>query len=231
MNGRPVPLVAAHRGASRAEKENTLVAFSRAVEMGADMVELDVRLSADEALVVHHDPVIAGLGAIPDLKLGALPEHVPTLAASLDACASLLVNIEIKSDPDEPGYDPEHRLTRLVVQSLLIDPRRNRYIVSSFDRAVIDLVKELDPGMATGYLYNVSARPGRIVEACVKGGHKAIHPYHRPLSRRTVDQAREAGLDVNVWTVDDPGRMQTLADWGVSAVITNVPDVAIRLFH
>jgi glycerophosphoryl diester phosphodiesterase len=227
VQNKPVPLIAAHRGASRAARENTVEAFARAVEMQADMVELDVRLSADGQLVVHHDPEVHGLGPIAGLRAHELPPHIPTLAVALDACASLQVNIEIKSDPDEPGYDPRHRLTRLVVESLRNDHRRQRYIVSSFDREVIDLVKELDPEMATGFLYSVSTRPGRIVEACVRDGHQAVHPYHRPLVRRTVEQAIEAGLQVNVWTVDEPGRMLLLADWGVSVIITNVPDVAI----
>ncbi len=228
MQNKPAPLIAAHRGASRAERENTVEAFARAVEMQADMVELDVRLSADHQLVVHHDPEVHGLGPIAGLCADELPPYVPTLAAALDACASLQVNVEIKSDPDEPGYDPHHRLTRLVVESLRNDRRGQRYIVSSFDRVVIDLVKELDPEMATGFLYNVSTRPGRIVEACLRDGHQAIHPSYRPLVRRTVEQAIEAGLQVNVWTVDDPGRMRLLADWGASAIITNVPDVAIQ---
>jgi glycerophosphoryl diester phosphodiesterase len=220
------PLIAAHRGASKAERENTLAAFRLAESLGADMVELDVRLSADQHLVVHHDAVVEGLGPIVELRAADLPPHVPTLAESLEACGAMHVNIEIKSDRDEPGYDTTHRLTRLVVELLAADPRKGRYIVSSFDRSVIDLYKELDPAMATGFLYSVSARPGRVIDACVRDGHQAIHPYHVPLIRRTVEQASEAGLAVNVWTVDDPDRMRALASWGVSALITNVPDVA-----
>ena len=231
MNVSEVPLIAAHRGASRAERENTVAAFAAAVAMRADMIELDVRLSADDQMIVHHDPVIKGLGAICDLRSADVPQYVPTLAAALDACGDLQVNIEIKSDSDEPGYDPHHQLTRALVDSLRADPRRNRYIISSFDRTVIDLVKELDPQLSTGFLYSVSTRPGKIVESCARDHHQAIHPYHRPLVRKTVDQAREAGLAVNVWTVDDPNRMLTLAGWGVSALITNVPDVAGRVLR
>jgi glycerophosphoryl diester phosphodiesterase len=221
-----MPLIAAHRGASKAETENTVAAFTRAVEMGADMVELDVRLTADEVMVVHHDPVIEGLGPISNLTAGKLPPHVPTLAAALDACAALQVNIEIKSDPSEPGYDPTHKLTNLVMAALKSDVRRTGYIISSFDRAVVDLVRSIDPTIATGFLYSFSARPGRLIESCVNSGYQAIHPHHVPLTKRTVAIANEAGLAVNTWTVDDPDRMKILAKWGVSTVITNVPDVA-----
>jgi glycerophosphoryl diester phosphodiesterase len=222
------PLIAAHRGASKAERENTVAAFRSAVSMGADMIELDVRMTADQQMVVHHDPVIQGVGSICTLAAADLPSYVPKLSESLDACGSLRVNIEIKSDKGEPDYDASHRLTQAVVALLANDARRDRYIVSSFDRSVIDLYRELDPGMATGFLYSISTRPGKLIEACVRDGHVAIHPHHVALTKGTVRDAHEAGLAVNTWTVDDPERMQTLAKWGVSAIITNVPDLAMK---
>jgi glycerophosphoryl diester phosphodiesterase len=220
------PLIAAHRGASKAEKENTIAAFTRAVEMGADMVELDVRLTLDHVMVIHHDPIITGLGAIATLRAAELPADVTTLAAALDACGLLRVNIEIKSDPTEPGYDPEHRLTHLVMDLLKSDSRCDRFIISSFDRAVVDLCRTLDPHLATGFLYTFSTRPGRLIESCAKSGYQAIHPHHVSLTPRTVNIAQDAGLAVNTWTVDDADRMRTLAKWGVQTIITNVPDIA-----
>src|SRR4051812_33810066 len=86
--------VIAHRGASKAERENTLGAFRRARAMGADAVELDVRRTVDGVLVVHHDPLPA-----------ELTPHVPTLGDALDACTGMWVNVEIKNDPDEPDFD------------------------------------------------------------------------------------------------------------------------------
>jgi glycerophosphoryl diester phosphodiesterase len=231
MSAVPTPLIAAHRGASKAQRENTVSAFETAVAMGADMIELDVRWTADKQLVVHHDPVIEGLGPICKSTAAELPKHVPTLDAALDACGLLQVNVEIKSDPSEPDYDPDHGLTRAVMALLATDLRRSRYIVSSFDRAVIDLVRERLPTMATGFLYSFSARPGKLVDMCVRDGHVALHPHHVALTRNTVRMAREADLAVNTWTVDDPGRMRTLAAWGVSTIITNVPDVARATFE
>ena len=98
--------VIAHRGASRAERENTLAAFRRAGEMGADAVELDVRRTADGVLVVHHNPGLDDGRVIATMQHGELPAHVPTLTDALDACAGMWVNVEIKNDPTEPDFDP-----------------------------------------------------------------------------------------------------------------------------
>src|SRR5439155_979681 len=88
-----------HRGANRLARENTLEAFARAIELGADGVELDVHRTADGALVVHHDAAAPGFGSIAEAPLGAvraaLP-HVPTLDEALDTCVGSLVNIEVK---------------------------------------------------------------------------------------------------------------------------------------
>ncbi|HEX4220203.1 MAG TPA: glycerophosphodiester phosphodiesterase family protein, partial [Acidimicrobiales bacterium] len=87
--------VQAHRGSpdpSSGVLENTIEAFLRAARLGADGVELDVRLTRDGALAVHHDPVIPGAGPIADLAVGQLPGHVPLLDAVLDACTWLTVN-------------------------------------------------------------------------------------------------------------------------------------------
>ncbi len=181
-------------------------------------------------MIVHHDPVVAGLGPICQRTVAELPGYVPILSAALDACQQLQVNVEIKSDPKEPDYDETHGLTRAVVAALATDVRRDRYIISSFDREVVNLVKELAPDLATGFLYSMTARPAQLIQRCVADGHVAIHPHHLALTQRTVKLALEAGLAVNTWTVDDPDRMQTLAKWGVSTVITNVPDVARDAF-
>ena len=97
----------AHRGASRAERENTVAGVPPGGEMGSDAVELDVRRTADGVLVVHHDPDLAD-GRV-DRRPAAppiCPPTCPTLDAALDACAGMWVNVEIKNDPDEPDFDP-----------------------------------------------------------------------------------------------------------------------------
>ena len=140
-NDQEMTLVIAHRGASRAERENTIAAFVRAVEMGADGIELDVRRTADDVLVVHHDAVLGDGRAVCRVRAGELPDHVPTLSAALDACAGAFVNVEIKNDPSEPDFDP----TEWAAHRTLIELGRRgadaRWLVSSFRLETVDLVR------------------------------------------------------------------------------------------
>src|SRR5271155_1986014 len=98
--------VFAHRGCTQGFRENTVDAFAEARRLGADGVELDVRLTADGALAVHHDAEIPGVGTIAELEVADLPVHVPLLADVLAVCEGMVVNVEIKNAPQDPGWDP-----------------------------------------------------------------------------------------------------------------------------
>ena len=125
-------LVIAHRGASRAEPENTVAAFRRAVEMGAEGIELDVRRTADDALVVHHDAALADGRVICETVVSELPDHVPSLSVALDACDGAFVNVEIKNDPSEPDFDPTEWVAHRTVLELGTRDAGPRWLVSSF---------------------------------------------------------------------------------------------------
>ena len=225
-----MPLIVAHRGASKAERENTLEAFATAGRMGADMVELDVRRTADGALVIHHDPTVDGR-AIIDMRADELPSYIPGLSDSLDACAGMQVNIEIKNDAGEPDHDPDQEVARKVAALLAERGDSDRMLISSFDRATINAVKRADPGLRTGYLFMIPELVnGVTLDAFVTGvaaeGHEALHPHRRAATPELVDAAHAVGLAVNVWTVDNPDVLVLLRDLGVDALITNVPDLA-----
>jgi glycerophosphoryl diester phosphodiesterase len=109
-------------------------------------------------------------------------------------------------------------------------PGRDEVIVSSFNLATIDRVRELDPSIPTAFL--VMHGPdddviGRIVDRTRRHGHGAVNPHHAGVTPRLIELAHAAGLAVHTWTVDDPDRMRQLRDLGVDSIITNVPDVAI----
>ena len=106
--------VYAHRGCTEGFVENTLEAFAEARRLGADGVELDVRLTADGALAVHHDAEIPGIGVIGRLAVADLPVHVPLLGDVLGACEGLEVNIEIKNAPGDPACDPTEAVAALI---------------------------------------------------------------------------------------------------------------------
>ncbi len=219
-------MILAHRGASRVATENTLEAFREARRLGADGVELDVRSSADGALVVHHDVEIVGLGPIASLRVTDLPAHVPLLAAAIDACGDLIVDVELKDLPGEPGYDPGHPLARRVAQFVVEQGLTGRVVVSSFDLLALDAAVAAGPGLATGWLTPRWFNQADALEALLGRGHGALHPHHEGVTDTLVAAAHEAGISVTTWTVDDPDRIRWLVSAGVDAIISNVPDVA-----
>ena len=219
--------VIAHRGASVAAPENTVEAFRLARELGAERVELDARRTADGYIVVHHDALLPDGRAILGLARAALPGYICDLAAALDACAGTSVNIEIKNSPDEPDFDPDESVAAGVVAEVRRRGSQASTLISSFHRPTIERVRALDPQVATALLFERPVGSWRALAADVRSaGHAALHPWDPLVDAALVDAARENGLAVNVWTVDDPGRMAQLIDLGVGGLCTNVPDVA-----
>ena len=220
-----VTLVIAHRGASRAEPENTIRAFERAVEMGADGVELDVRRTVDDHLVVHHDAHLPDGRAICHTARADLPASIPELTAALDACAGIAVNIEIKNDPRDPDHDPSDRVVERVARDL--GPGSARWLVSSFRWETVVRCRELLPDVRTAFL--TSTLDPDTIDRTAALGHDAIHPWDRVVDEAAIRHAHSLGLAVNVWTCDDPDRMRDLMAWGVDGICTNVPDVALEV--
>lgn len=221
------PLVIAHRGASQARRENTVEAFREAGRMGADMVELDVRRTADGALAIHHDATLNDGRELKDVTFAELPEWVPDLAGALDACAGMDVNIEIKNWPADVDFDPDDAVATAVVDLVVARGCADRVLVSSFNLMTIDRVRARDAGVPTAWLTGGAIDPAVAIETAVAGGHVALHPHVRTVTPEGVAAAHEAGLAVNAWTVDDPDTMVRLAEWGVDGIVTNVPDVAL----
>jgi glycerophosphoryl diester phosphodiesterase len=209
-----VTSIFAHRGASSVEPENTIAAFVRARELGADGVELDVRRHETGVLAIAHDPVFGA----------PLAPSVPDLATALDACEGMTVNIEIKNYPGDPDFDEKESLAELVVELLHARDRRDDVFVSSFGIRCIDRVRALDQSISTAFL--VMHAPdddviGRIIDRTVRNGHGGVNPHHVGVTPHLVELAHAAGITVNPWTVDEPARIRELADWGVDRIITN----------
>lgn len=224
---RPLPAVWGHRGASRARPENTVEAFLEARAQGADGIELDVRRSADNALVVHHDAELADGRLIKNLTVGDLPPDVPLLAAALDACAGLdTINIEIKNIEVDADFDPTEYLAGSVAALVADRALHARVLVSSFSLATIDRVAKLDPDIRCGYLASPRWSQDEALARAIDHGHAAFHPHQLAVNAALVEAAHNHGLVVNTWTVDDPERMLWLAGVGVDALITNDPALA-----
>ena len=213
--------VFAHRGFTAGFRENTIAAFAEARARGADGVELDVRRSADGALVVHHDAVIDGLGAICELGVRDLPEYVPLLDAALASCDGMTVNVEIKNVPQDPGFEPDHAIAAAVAAAIRDAGFTERVVVSSFNPATVDAVQAADGALAVGWLLAPGADARAALPVAAARGYSALHPYVLGVDAALVQQAHEAGLSVNTWTVNDPADLRTMVGLGADVVITD----------
>jgi glycerophosphoryl diester phosphodiesterase len=215
-------LVLAHRGANRLAPENTVAAMARAVELGADGVELDVHRSADGQLVVRHDAETP-VGALGDLTLAEIRDGlagVPTLAEVLDVCRGRLVNVEVK--------DPDPRAAEALVALLGQRNGADDVLVSSFDLRTVDRVHEAAPQVPSGLL-SFGLDVFEALATAEAHGHHALHPDVWTLLQADVAgltrQAHDGGMAVNVWTVNEADDLRRLRDAGVDAVITDAADL------
>ncbi len=232
----PIPLILGHRGASHAAPQNTIEAFTLAGAMGADGIELDVHVSADGVLVVHHDADLAGLGLSKEFRFAEIREahpSVPTLDEVFDACSGMqLINVEMKCCAWDPDADPQRAVARGVAELIT---RRNAYhqvSVSSFDLAMLDDFRAMDVRFETGWLTS-GLDPVAGVTKTAQHGHAWYHPDWGNLSLQlvaTMAAANDHGVRINTWTVDDVEVMQQFGAAGVHGIITNEPDRARAAF-
>jgi glycerophosphoryl diester phosphodiesterase len=201
--------------------ENTLEAFAEARRLGADGVELDVRLTADGGLAVHHDADVPGLGPICELMVSDLPSHVPLLADALAACDGMVVNVEIKNAPQDPGWDPGEGVGRLTAASIEESGWTERVIVSSFQASTLRAVQAADGRLALGALWGWTVEPVGAVAEAVAAGFEAVHPFVSSVTPALVAQVHEAGLALHAWTVNSPEDLRAMVGLGVDAVITD----------
>lgn len=238
-----LPLVIAHRGASADMPDNSLTAFELAIEAGADLVELDVRRTADGLLVAHHSARRRGvpLGKLTYEELVQRSRHrPPALEEVLALCSGRVgVDLEIK----EHGFE---------AQALELVDRRlspEHAVVTSFHAGVIHEVKSLRPTLRCGLVVGLSGMrasragvdravldPARACGADFIVVHQLLTGL-RPQSRRRrlresplLAAAADAGLPLVVWTVNGLRRLtHFISDPRVAAVITDLPAAAIEL--
>lgn len=245
--------VIGHRGSPVDRPENTLESFELALAQGADGIELDVRLSAEEELVVWHDPVIrrgaAEELAIHELAVSSLrcvdltdatghdswsdPTHICTLAEVLDLAQGAIVDVELKNLPGEMLVDFEHKLSSLVMQLVNEADVAGSVVITSFWPEALDVVREIDPAIATGWLLIPGVSPLRVLEESASKGYGVLLPFDTSLDLdsepEVFDRVREAGIETWTWTVNDPERMGALIDAGIDGIITDIPALAVEV--
>jgi glycerophosphoryl diester phosphodiesterase len=232
----------AHRGASGLYPENTRLAFLKAIEAGADLIELDCQLSRDGHVVVFHDEHLrrtAGVrGALRSktleqlkaLDIGrwrkasfrgerilTLEEALETLAGRVDLC------LEIKNYPNSlPGIELK------ILFALSHYDYLDRTIVSSFDYSSLARVRELAPDIAIGVLCSAALRRD-AVENARRLTAASLHVQKSVAKRDFLLRAWEEGLDVFVWTLNDLREIEEFVSMGVQGVISDYPERLAKL--
>jgi glycerophosphoryl diester phosphodiesterase len=139
------------------------------------------------------------------------------------------VNVEVKSSARDPDFDPTRSVAAEVAGIVGSRGLYDRILISSFDVGSISRVREVDSLVATAWLTMVVPDAAAVVASLVDAGHRALHPHDPIVDAALVDACHAAGIEVNVWTVDDPARMVELVALGVDGICTNLPDVALRV--
>jgi glycerophosphoryl diester phosphodiesterase len=238
----PLGRVIGHRGAAARAPENTLVGFRKAKALGCTAVEFDVRLTADGALVLCHDPDLdratTGHGRVSAQTLAAIwtcdagirfdreftGERVPTLdeALMLAVELDLTANIEIKAD-----HGRDYATAAAVAATLgrlhgCIGP----VLVSSFLPRAVAAMRDFAPLVPRALLYRLV--PRGWAEIASRLGCSAIGADHRRLRPSRVAEMRAAGYPLLAYTVNDPVRARLLFDWGITSVFSDAPDIILR---
>lgn len=225
--------VLAHRGRGTTAADNTLGAFSAALEGGADGVELDVRRSADGLAVVHHDPEVPGLGPLHLLRRADLPPWLPSLEEALVCCHGAMVDVEVKASPLEAGFDPTQQLASDVAEivdgALAAGGGPDAAFVSSFWPATLEAVHRARPELALGQLVAPGIDTLSGLEQALAGRASVLLPMAAACTADLVEAAHRRQLAVIPWAVDSDAEIVAAQTAAVDAVITDHPTRALAI--
>ncbi len=215
------PAIIAHRGASGHAYENSPAAFQRAVELGADAVELDIHSTVDGALLVHHDPEVRGVGPIRDLPRSAFDRHrlpngesIPILSEVLQILNGLAVWVEVKTLA--PQWDAE------LFRTLDAGPTPARYAVHGFDHRIVERLGRQRPGLQRGVL--LASYLLDTVAVMRSAGAGTVWMETHLIDAALVSGVHRAGGAVVAWTANDDREIRRLIGLGVDGICGNYPD-------
>jgi glycerophosphoryl diester phosphodiesterase len=250
------PLVFAHRGGAALRPENTMVAFDHGLSLGADGVELDVHLSRDGVVVVHHDDTLdrttsahgpiaartadelaavdAGYRFTPDAKAAA-PEYpfrgqqigIPRLRAVLERHRQARVIIELKT--------PDAELAHRTIDDVRAAGALERVVLGSFHWRALNAARHYEPRIPTGAASEETRWALYRSRLRWPLGRTKYREFQVPeragttvvVTPQFIAHAHRAGLPVRIWTVDDRADMLRLLEWGADSVISDRPDIAV----
>ncbi len=227
-----------HRGARREAPENTLAGFRHLRSLGIDHVELDVRLSADDQLVVIHDTTVnrttdnkgdvrelsaaqmSGMNAAAKFSGWSTSTPIPLLREVLAEWEDLeSIQLEVKTTSIADLHKIAHGIIALVNELQLIDV----VTVTSMDTRMLAIMHQKAPEIRRGFVAERFVRDPFAMCQLYQCGLVAMN-YHR-VTPAIVSQAHAVGLEFSVWTVNSPNIARRLLDWGVDSIITDVPSL------
>ena len=230
-------IVIAHRGASKVAPENTLSAIRKAMEFGADYAECDVYQTKDGEIVLFHDEEMERTtgkgGMIWDYTLEELKEldagswfgeefkgeAIPTLREVIQLVKGhMKLNIEVKVS----GSDLD--IAQKVVDIIHSENFADECMVTSFEKRVIEKVKEIDPNLITGFIFDEEHPPDIFA-----GNWEVVCSKRNIVDRAFVRRAKQNGKKLFVWTVNYPVEMKKFIHLGVDGIITDVPDLLMQI--
>lgn len=240
------PLIIAHRGDSAHRPENTLASFASALELGAELVELDVQLTGDGHVVVLHDPTLDrttdGSGDVRRMTLAELRrlsagyrvrfgetyfgERVPTLAEALALMRGRgRAMIELKRE--SVGEDALAGIEARTLQEVRRAGMEDDVALISFDRRALLRCREQAPAITRGHLFH-RASIDEVIEGARAVASMLVMPEKGMLSDALCDRAHEAGLKLVTWVVDDAEELRSFERFGLFGVGTNRPGVLLE---
>jgi glycerophosphoryl diester phosphodiesterase len=217
-----------HRGARAYAPENTLTSFKKAIEIGVDAVELDVRKTKDKQLVVIHDADVKrttnGEGLVSELTLKEIKnllteggEKIPTFEETLDFLdKKVKIFVELK----EAGVE-EQVLTAVHKKSL-----EKNVVITSFLEDALRKVRELNADIETGLIYAKHKNP---LKAALELKANYLLALYRFTHTDNVKKAHECGLKVVVWTINTPAEVEEYAKKGVDGIASDKPDILTKV--
>ena len=220
--------VLGHRGAPAYEPENTLASFKKAIELGVDQIELDLRFSKDSKLVVIHDEKLDrttnGKGLVREFTLTELKkldagkgEKIPTLQEVIDLIRDkgIFLQIELK----------ESNMQRHLLDLIQKNNLEERVMVISFLHEELRKIKELNPNIKTGIL--IGQKSIDPLERLRQVRADAISMRHTLVNKRLVERLHQNNIELTVWVVNEPRDVRRAVDLGVDIIGTDKPDLVI----
>lgn len=226
--------IVAHRGASAYELENSMASFKKAFELNANAIELDIWKSKDDSLIVMHDQM-TGRTANKNLNISTSTakelrnlrlkngEQIPFLQEVLDITPEgKKVVIEIKNENEKDAKTIISNLSSLLKSS----GKENDAVIISFHLPMLIEAKKQLPHLKCYYLSSKKNKEDELIEICKKYNLDGLDVYYKILTENLVQKAKETGLDLWTWTVDDPKiALFVRVNNKVSAITTNCPDI------